>query len=826
MRKVSIIFITILISAAIFAQITTFEHRNITNAPEAMEIIDSFLVCAEGKFIEVYNADGDTLVSRNIIDFGEYVYDIKYDDRYIFISPWFLGDSVRVFYRDSLPSLVEYSKLCGFLGCAFNDTIFVSQNLEYIFIYEYDTAGHFNIISENYLSAVYMTKPVMILDTLYLPKISIADPYDPYELSTNMPSPYIIEDTIMYGFKYPDMLGIFNIADINNIILIDTIHIITQSFLYESQAEKQNMLKIGDYLYVNFTGEHDEYNRFMVFDVSDITDVQEMMNIETDLYNFSRQVCNDLAVYQDKLYFGRSDRGLQVYELNDTASPVIDHSLGVRPLDCYWGIHGTVLKPFLFRDEYYLADKTGIFSCIINDWDYISSTIPVESLAAFAVHDSIIAYTKLNDDYTETFRITDLYGNGIDSVKYSGDAYAMDQLIMIDDYIYLKHCHDSLNTNCAIYQRDVDNHLQFIDSFDVHSILINDYEIMNDRLVTYYENNGMYLFDVSTPNMPVLLDSVDNGLGSEQFGYLAHCRNLLFAYDVYDEEILCYDMSNDSFEYKWSKRIEMPCEFTGIEYCNGYVIAFPNFDCGIESAMLYTFDETGILDSVISNDFSGAFGQAVVESNYVYFAEYGSMFNRVRVGDKKQECIVLDSMNIGQIASGDSLMFSISVFNNGDAVLTIDSVLESSHTYLRTSLPVTVPTRDSVNVNFITYQYPGDMNENIRFYTDDIYDIYNETVIHAEQVAGIDVSIDNEKEKPVTDFASVFNGSLLYSISGDREVKCKVFDVLGRTVFIYDTYSKSGRHTIEFSRGMPCGIYFIEFSAGDLNINEKTLIIK
>ncbi|MFO8061602.1 MAG: hypothetical protein R6U31_01600, partial [bacterium] len=193
MRKTTIICLLFFTAITLFSQLTEFEHRNIPTAPEAMEIVDSFLICAEGQFIEVFNANGDSLISENIHDFGNYIYDIKADDNYIVVSPWAWGDTIKIYYRDSLPSLVEHQKIRGFCGFDMNDSLLITSLRDSLVIYQY-TPDSISLLCQEYFVFYRSINPVMIYDTFFLPDMSIADISNPYELADKLPHPYIIED--------------------------------------------------------------------------------------------------------------------------------------------------------------------------------------------------------------------------------------------------------------------------------------------------------------------------------------------------------------------------------------------------------------------------------------------------------------------------------------------------------------------------------------------------------------------------------------------------------------------------------------------------------
>lgn len=827
MRKGNLVFIAIIISVILHAQLTTFEHRNITNAPEAMEIIDSFLVCTEGKFIEVYNADGDTLISRNIIDFGEYAYDIKYDDKYIFISPWFLGDSIRVFYRDSLPSLVEYCRLFGYMGFDVNDSLFVSGVTDTLIIYNYDSTGIFSEIVNEYISSIFWPcAPAVIYDTFYLPDISIADIYAPYEIFVTL-QPYIIEDTIAYSFAFYFLgFATFNIADMDNIILLDTIFIMDQEYPPDNPSGKVCMMKLNDYLYVNCTGDYTSNNDFMIFNVADPADVIEINNIHYDIINYGRQARNDLAVYGDNLFFSKSELGLQIYDLNDTVSPVFNYAVGTRPLDHFIGMgdYNPKIRPMINDSMYYMADDNGIYFCKKNDWAYESFSYKIEGLNDYAYHDSVIAVLGKKNSSTMQIKLMDLSFTLIDSVEFSIDplSYSFSSMIPVDNCYYVKQ-RDDTGTSSYICQRDSLNHLTIIDTFDNTGVPFHDYIIDGNNLIIY-ESGSIKKYNIKDPAQPALLAKINASSRNHNYDFIAMSKQYLFLGDDCTDNIYCYEIKEDTFIELWQKNISLDDGFSGLEFCNGYLIVFPQSQISNKAAKLYTFDETGILDSIISYDFSGALGQSVVESNYVYFPELGSMFNRVRVGDKKQECIVPDSMHIGAIASGDSMLFTIPVFNNGDAVLNIDSVKTSAHTFVRTAMPVAVSPRDTVNIDIVSYQYTGTMKEYVDFYTDDLYDLYNETVITAEQLAGLDML---KPEKSIlTDFAEIQQNRILYTIGSETDVCYSIIDVSGRVVHKEISGTKPGTYMIELDKGLLSGIYFVEFTAGDIHEKGKITILK
>lgn len=826
MRKAIIFWFLIGLTVILSSQITEFEHRNIPTAPEAMEIVDSFLICAEGQFIEVFNANSDSLISENIHDFGNYIYDIKSDENFVFVSPWFWGDSIGIYYRDSLPSLTEYQKIQGFYGFDMNDSLFITSVRESLLIYKY-LPDSFNVISRTFISSYSLYRsvnPVMIYDTFFLPEIGIADLNNPYELADDLPHAYIIEDTIMYGmYRYEDYMATYNISDINNVVLLDTIHVIQQDEPYNFPTEKQNMEKLGNYLFVNFTGEQDDNNKFMIFDVSDPSDIKTVNTISENMDSDGRHVCNDLAVYNDKLYFGRSEMGLQVYNINDTVSPIFDYTLGSRPLGIFRDYSGTIMKTYLTEEKYVMADKQGIYTCNKNSLNYNDNRINIDSITAYCAGDSVISIVKNNGNGTETFMIIDMNGNIYDSINFTITSTMTDYLIMIDDYIYLKHNDNEFQTKCAIYKRDSLNRLSLINSFDMNLTGILDYEFINNRLVILDYAEKLTLFDIDNPSVPYCLDSINlSETHNYPFQFLTHYKDMLFV--MHDEGgIDCYTVKQDYFDLLWEKPQYFYEDHLGIKYCNGYIVQFYNIDFAVEQAKLFTFDETGILDSLLSYDFNLVFGEAVVESNYIYFPEIGAGYNRVRVGPKKQECIVPDSMHIGSITMGDSLIYTVPVFNNGDSTLVIDSVVSSTHTAINTSLPVSVSPRDTLDMEFITYEYASQMDEYIQFYTNDMYDIYNEAIITAEQLAGIDSKPERIKE--AENYISISNSTIKLSISEKTIVEYRMFDVTGRVVDYNNTTKQAGVHRIDLGRVLKPGVYFVDVKAGEMKLNKKIVII-
>ena len=822
MRKFIGISLLLIIATLVMSQITEFEHRNIPTAPEAMEIVDSFLICAEGQFIEVFNANGDSLISENIHDFGNYIYDIKADDNYIVVSPWAWGDTIKIYYRNSLPSLVEHQKIKGFCGFDMNDSLLITSLRDSLVIYQY-SSDSISLLNQEYFGFYSSINPVMIYDTFFLPDMSIADINNPYELTDGLPHTYIIEDTIMYGmYGYNNYMAAYNISDINNVVLLDTICLL-EGTLSSEATDKQNMIKLGDYLYVNFTGEQDDNHKLMIFDVSDPADINARNTISVNMFSEGRQVCNDLAVYNDRLYFGRSDRGLQVYDVNDTVFPAFDYTLGNRPLGIFRDYpSGTMMKPCLTEEKYIIADQQGIYTCDKNTVNYNDIRIDFDSIAAYCAHDSVISLVKNNGNGTETFIITDMKGDVYDSFNFSTSSTPLDNIIMIDDYIYFKHNNNEFDYECAVYKRDLLNSLSLIDSFDMKISYTEESELIENRLILS-NYNTMVLWDIKDRSTPVFLDSIDtSGISSTWDGYLANCKNMVFIMDD-NGGITCYDIKNDSFNFLWKRTGYSFHEYTIIEYCNGYIVQFPNPSYIIRQANLFTFDETGILDSVISYDFNMAFGEAVVESNYIYFPEIGAGYNRVRVGSKKQECIVPDSIHIGSILEGDSLIYTIPVFNNGDSTLVIDSIITSGNTVVNNSLPVSVMPRDTLDMEFITYEYASQMSEYVQFYTNDMYDIYNETIITAEQISGIENKIHQSKQK--REYITISNSAVKMGILHKTAVQCRVFDVTGRMVHNDISIKQAGAHTINMGELLRPGVYFVDVEAGEMTKRGKMIIV-
>ncbi|MDY6786983.1 MAG: T9SS type A sorting domain-containing protein, partial [candidate division WOR-3 bacterium] len=506
-----------------------------------------------------------------------------------------------------------------------------------------------------------------------------------------------------------------------------------------------------------------------------------------------------------------------------TVSPVFDYTLGARPLGIFFDYSGILMKPYLTEGKYIMADEQGIYSCNKNTSNYNDTRIDFDSITAYCASDSVISLVKNNGNGTETFIITDLNGNVSDSINSPTASMYIDYLIMIDEYIYFKHNDNEFQTACAIYRIDSLNRLSLIDSFDMNIVDILNYNLVENKLVILDYTGKLTLFNIDDPSVPYILDSVyPSGNHYLPFQYITHYKNMVFIMDD-DGGITCYNIKNDSFNYLWKMTKNNSVWYSGVEYCNGYIIQLPYLGKIIEQANLFTFDETGILDSVISYDFNLAFGEAVVESNYIYFPEMGAGYTRVRVGPKKQECIVPDSMHIGSIVAGDSLIYTVPVFNNGDSTLVIDSVISSGHTAVNTGLPVSVSPRDTLDTQFVTYEYASQMSEYIQFYTNDMYDIYNKTIITADQTAGL----DSKPERIMRDrnYISISNSIIKLSISGRSAVEYSIFDVTGRMVDHNNTVKQAGTHSINIGKLLKPGVYFVDITAGEMKLSRKIVII-
>ncbi|MCK4524763.1 hypothetical protein KAU15_07535, partial [candidate division WOR-3 bacterium] len=589
------VFFLVLIGLIAFGQGFVMEHRNIPIAPEIVEIVDSFLIIGAGRFIEVYNIESDTINKINTNEFNGYVYDIQYDDNYIYISPLrFLGDSIKIFFRDSLPHLVEHSSLYGRGSFSVNDSLLVTgTKYDTLLIYKRDSiGGNFSLITNHRGLFCPDAYPTMIFDTFYMPSYSIADILNPYELSSHFPSPYIIEnDTILYGYSYNgDIIAVYNISDMSNPLLLDTIFHFTTS-LSAAQCEKQRMKKIGNYLYINFNARLGDYGDFIIYNVSDLQNVVEVNRFDFTLHRNNKDFTNDVDIYNDQLFFSKSEHGLQVYDINDTVHPVFNYSLGIAPVFPYSDIYrGRLFNPIYINNQYYMPDYNGIYFANKDGWNDINYKNPFDSIAGFCGIDSVVLITDVRNTGTGILSILNEDLSVIDSVTFVSYDYPYDIIIPYRDYVLLKHIDSScyLKTYWKLFKRDTNNHLTYIDSINLYSSMITDFEIMGNNLIIL--DSCLKLFDISDIENTHLICSLPVNNEFDVFmNVLTHKRDYLFYINYntsfWNTELYCFHLKSDTLEEIWDTTFIFSSG--GIGFVNNYLVLFPNIFYNVTFSLVY-----------------------------------------------------------------------------------------------------------------------------------------------------------------------------------------------------------------------------------------------
>jgi len=194
-----------------------------------------------------------------------------------------------------------------------------------------------------------------------------------------------------------------------------------------------------------------------------------------------------------------------------------------------------------------------------------------------------------------------------------------------------------------------------------------------------------------------------------------------------------------------------------------------------------------------------------------------------------------DSLNFGIVNIGDSSLQNLWVINRKDsnAVLNEFYLRDSMFTVLD-SLPITVPSKDSVEITVMFKPYSdGYFSDklNIRYSTD--------TLLIGKQVKLVGhttlVAVENEAEQIKgyylsQNFPNPFNPytHITFSIPKDERVSLKIYNPLGEEIEeIVNKEFSSGKHTMNYNASnLPSGIYYYRINAGSFTKTKKLVLIK